>query len=484
MFRWSAVIAAFTFILGIALGWVLAKFPLHSHPLETSKSTLAQEILLPPEVTLGGEEFRWLAVGGGSLPEFNQVSIQQNLQRWSELYRHQPGQVLASSGGNTRAVQVLPSIPSYRGLRGLLGDVLLPKPGRDTVYQPVAFSEAPAATRAHLLTALRRSLSADGPALTLLLTGHGEEGATRKETTFGLWLADQITVEDLSGFVDDLKTNRPLRTVVTSCYSGGFADITFVGGDHQKGPAEPLRCGLFATRHDRVASGCDPNPDRSVQQGYSKYLFEALGGPIELTDFDADGRVSLLEAHTAVRLRSPAADLPTTTSERWLEVVAPSEGPEVDIALPVEDALIEALRRRGAHRVNRKVIQAEIEASDEALERAQIDVDRTWRDLAGPVLARWPELDDPWHPNFPAALESAEAALRGLGSLPVSRAYGDALTRQAEALNLRYAAQARLAPLDRLEQAQRTRRLARRLAAMGGSKWRRFRQLRACESSP
>jgi hypothetical protein len=111
-------------------------------------------------------------------------------------------------------------------------------------------------------------------------------------------------------------------------------------------------------------------------------------------------------------------------------------------------------------------------------------VDRTWRDLAGPVLARWPELDDPWHPNFPAALESAEAALRGLGSLPVSRAYGDALTRQAEALNLRYAAQARLAPLDRLEQAQRTRRLARRLAAMGGSKWRRFRQLRACESSP
>ena len=107
--------------------------------------------------------------------EFNQVSIQQNLQRWSELYRHQPGQVLASSGGNTRAVQVLPSIPSYRGLRGLLGDVLLPKPGRDTVYQPVAFPEAPAATRAHLLTALRRSLSADGPSLTLLLTGHGEE---------------------------------------------------------------------------------------------------------------------------------------------------------------------------------------------------------------------------------------------------------------------------------------------------------------------
>ena len=269
---------------------------------------------------------------------------------------------------------------------------------------------------------------------------------------------------------------------MTSCYSGGFADIMFVGGDHQKAPAEPLRCGLFATRHDRVASGCDPNPDRSVQQGYSKYLLEALAGSIDSTDFDADGRVSLLEAHTAVRLRSPAADLPTTTSERWLEVVAPSEGPEVDIALPVEDALIEALRRRGAHRVNRKVIQAEIEAADEALERAQIDVDRTWRDLAGPVLAM-AELDDPWHPNFSNCWNQPRP-LRGLGSLPVSRAYGDALTRQAEALNLRYAAQARLAPLDRLEQAQRTRRLARRLAAMGGSKWRRFRQLRACESSP
>ena len=438
----------------------------------------------PPVTDLGGNHLRWLAVGGGSLPELNQVSIQQNLQRWSEIYGDQPGQVLASSGGKTRTIQVLSAQVQNRGLTGLLGDLLLPKAGRETHYQPVAFENAPAATRAHMLTALRRSLMGKGPLFTLLLTGHGDVGETRKETTFGLWLADRITVEELSGFVDDLDQPRPLRAVVTSCYSGGFADLIFRGGDFERGPAPNLRCGLFATRHDRVASGCDPNPDRSVQQGYSKYLLQALAEPVHLNDFDADGRVSLLEAHTAVRLRSEAADVPTTSSERWLETVAPASGREVDAPLPEEDALITRLRARGVHKMKRQPIEAEIEALSKTLESVQQDVDRTWRELASPILAHWPELDDPWHPDFPAALVSARRALEGLVALEVTRAYSDALGRQAEVLDRRYAAEARLAPLERLEQAQRTRRRARRLAAVGGADWRRFQDLRRCESSP
>ncbi|MBM65342.1 MAG: hypothetical protein CMH55_03805 [Myxococcales bacterium] len=483
---WGRISLLVVMALAVGLG---AGFMLSSLVMETTLSGTpirSQPLAKGPAVTepLGDRGLRWLAVGGGALPELNQVSIQQNLQRWAEIHGEQRGQILASSGSGTRTVQVLSRARPHRGTRALLGDLLMPKAGRDTTYEPVGFARVHGATRPNLLGALRRSLEGEGPPFTLLLTGHGEMGASRKEASFGLWLSDGIKVEALAAYLDDLNRPRTLRAVVTSCYSGGFAELIFRGANSKAGPSEQIRCGLFATRHDRVASGCDPNPDRSVQQGYGKYLLAALSDARAAADFNQDGRGSLLEAHTAVRLHSPAADLPTTTSERWLEVVAPAEGPEVDVELPEEEGLIAALEAKGAQRVSRQRLEGVIEALGKELEAVQIDLDQTWRELASPILARWPELDDPWHPGFARAFAAAEAALDGIVSLELTRAYGEALRQQADVLDRRYAAQAELAPLDRLEQARSTRARARRLAAVGGADWRRFQQIRACEASP
>ena len=83
-----------------------------------------------------------------------------------------------------------------------------------------------------------------------------------------------------------------------------------------------------------------------------------------------------------------------------------------------------------------------------------------------------------------AALSSAQATLVGLDTLELTSAYGEALRLQADVLDRRYAAQARLAPLERWEQARATRRRARRLAALGGPRWEYFKRLRSCEASP
>jgi hypothetical protein len=44
------------------------------------------------------------------------------------------------------------------------------------------------------------------------------------------------------------------------------------------------------------------------------------GTPLpELADFDHDGTFGLLDAHTWARIEANSFDVPTTTSERWLE---------------------------------------------------------------------------------------------------------------------------------------------------------------------
>src|SRR4029453_14151341 len=89
------------------------------------------------------------------------------------------------------------------------------------------------------------------------------------------------------------------------------------------GAAPGNRCGFFASTWDRPANGCDPDPERGRQEGYSLHFLEAprgqdrAGAPVAGLDLDGDGKVSLLEAHTRARIASRSLDVPPPTSERW-----------------------------------------------------------------------------------------------------------------------------------------------------------------------
>jgi hypothetical protein len=124
---------------------------------------------------------------------------------------------------------------------------------------------------------------------------------------------------------------RPVRVVLTSCFSGGFAELAFAGADAGKRELAAGRCGLFAATAEREASGCDPNPDRAAQEGYGLHFLQALqgrdrAGAVAAIDLDGDGKVSLLEAHARARIASAGIDVPTSTSERWLRATPGAAG--------------------------------------------------------------------------------------------------------------------------------------------------------------
>src|SRR5690606_16956277 len=229
-----------------------------------------------------------------------------------------------------------------------------PRAGRDARYRESAVpADGPASARA-ILDALEAAMDDGDDALTVVLVGHGEGGETPRDSHFLTWGPGELWVEDVAAVLDEAAGHRPVRFVVTSCYSGGFAELAFESADPEKGAAAD-RCGFFATSWDRAASGCDPNPERGAQEGYGIHFFHALRGedragrplPMSELDLDGDGAISLLEAHTRARIASGSLDVPITTSERYLRATAGGRFTGDGRGAPVEEvAVVERLSAR------------------------------------------------------------------------------------------------------------------------------------------
>jgi hypothetical protein len=302
-------------------------------------------------------------------------------------------------------------------------------------------------------------------------------------------------VADLAARLD--QSPRPVRLVVTTCFAGGFADVVFRGADEALGASAGERCGLFAAPWDLEATGCDPNPDRAAHDGYGLHVLEALRGrdrtgatlPLATLDLDGDGRISLLEAHTRARIASTSADVPTTTAERWLRHAAPSHGPEIAVALPEEDAVIAALGERldlrgreAAAALELQRIEDGLQAVLHGLDDAQRSEDAAFRLAAADLLARWPLLDDPWHPDHARVLARDHGAIEEHLARSSSHADWLAARDDVDRLTARsWDLRQRAAPYERLARALESRRLAARLRARGGEGWAVFERILACE---
>jgi len=116
------------------------------------------------------------------------------------------------------------------------------------------------------------------------------------------------------------------------------------------------------------------------------------------------------------------------------------------------------------------------------IDQASADEDAAYRRTAAELLARWPVLDDPWHPEFAAMLASERGAIAA--ALAGSAAYAEyqaarvvvegAQAEQAVLL-------ARGALLERLVRAVETRTLAQLSARRGGADWAGYVALVECE---
>ncbi|PCC71653.1 hypothetical protein SAMN02745121_01196 [Nannocystis exedens] len=439
------------------------------------------------------EPLRWLAIGGGATPEFNQVSIEQDLLLAQEVFGA-GGALLFAGGPGSHGVQVEDAEPRGDPLLAALADLFAPRGGRAATYRPTQSSPIAAATRDNAIAAVKQAVAQPGSLLRLYLAGHGERGDPPNQGGLGLWGQTSLRVADLAEVLD--AAARPVQVVATSCFSGAFADLVFARGEQAAGPAPTIRCGLFAATAEREASGCDPNPDRAAQEGYALHFLNALRGrdrggeplPATQLDLDGDGTISPLEAHARARIAGQGIDVPTTTSERWLYAAAPTRGKSRPPALPEEDAVIAALSaalgltREGEVAAALEHVLADTSAAYERLDAASGRADEAYRATAAELLARFPVLDDPWHPDFAATLTRHRAEIEAL--LDTSAAYAgfraageESAAAQAEVAELL----ARSARLERLLRALRVRILAGRLKGRGGPAWARYEALLACE---
>lgn len=439
------------------------------------------------------EPLRWLAIGGGATPEFNQVSIEQDLLLAQEVFGT-GGALLFAGGPGSHGVQVEDAEARGDPLLATLAELFAPRGGRAATYRPIQSSPIAAATRGNALAAVEQAVAQPGPLLRLYLAGHGERGEPPREGGLSLWGQTSLRVGELAEVLD--AAARPVQVVATSCFSGAFADLVFARAEQAAGPAPTIRCGLFAATAEREASGCDPNPDRAAQEGYALHFLNALRGrdrggeplPLAQLDLDGDGTISPLEAHARARIAGLGIDVPTTTSERWLYAAAPTRGKPRPAALPEEDAVIAGLSAalglagEGEVAVALEHVLKDTSSAYERQGAASGREDEAYRAAAAELLARFPVLDDPWHPDFAPTLAAhrpqIEALLAESASYAAFRAAQDEVgAAQAEVAELL----ARSARLERLLRAFRVRALAGRLKARGGPAWTRYEALLGCE---
>ena len=439
---------------------------------------------------------RWIAAASGAIPELNQVSLEQDIALAAEVLGP-GGRVLFGAGPGTATVQVLAPGREPDPVVQALGDLFAPRGGRDLRYRATTLNTAEPATADGVVQALDHALAGGPEPLLLYLGGHGNLGTEPRFNSVSLWEQSELAVVDLAERLD--RSPRPVRVVATTCFSGGFGELVFRGADAQLGATATTRCGLFSAPWDLEATGCDPNPDRAAQEGYGLHFLNALRGqdreghpqPIEAFDFDGDRHISLLEAHTRVRIASPSADVPTTTAERWLRHAAPSQGPSLEVSLPEEDAVIAALAKK-LHLVGNEAqayvelqrLGDDLEAVTRRLDDAQRDEDYAYRRAAADLLARWPVLDDPWHPEQPHVItEHHDAIAEHLDNSPSYRSYLEVRSEVDHLGQRLWDLRRQSAPYERLTRALDNRQLAGRLRAEGGPAWSTFERILACERS-
>lgn len=497
--RWSISVAT-------ALASVLAGLALSGHEgaegaaPQVAASTDAHTIQdkatgavpVPENATL-----QWLVIGGGATPSTNQFGIEADVADVQRTFAG-PGGTLFSGGARALSVQVREPNPMGDPLRRRLGRFFAPRQGRNSRYRRTRLPGARIATRATVLQTISAQLrqAGDGPLL-VWTAGHGDIGSAPSANGVLLWAGGRLTPVDVADLLAGEGLARTLTLIMTTCYSGGFAEMVFANADARAGPARVLSCGLFASPWDLESSGCDADPERRHHQGYARHFLPALHGlardgeplPRAEIDFDGDGRISLFEAHARVRMASQSADVPTSTSERWLRHAAPKEGPATPLTIPEEDAVISHLAARlrvPAGDLTRPGELARREAAQEQarqeLERVQVDEDAAWHELAAELLGRWPTLDDPWHPDFDDTLRRHRQAIGDhLDGSPLMRRYETASAVTDAAGRLLDQERIGAALAERLERAVDNRLLAGRLKAKGGAAWLRWRALLRCE---
>lgn len=396
-----------------------------------------------------------LTIGGGYAPSGNQVSLEKNVQFFTDVLQrthsgdYQHTIFFADGHDPARDVQYLTPHTDSAEAEELLALVFHE---HDHFFERYRNHQLPreseAATGRNIsawFAEVGSQIGADDRLL-IYVTAHGGKSRDERDpynTVLHLWSKDDLTMRELSGKLNELPPEVPVVIVMVQCYSGGFSRLLFNGGDPQRGMVSRSICGFFATTHDRVAAGCTPQINEADYHEYSSGFWAAISGrtrtgkPLERPDYNNDGKTSFAEAHAYVVIHSDTIDRPVKTSDTFLRVFSelqPDELPLVSnesegqttTARPVAPLTVgtpidELLAAAGP--ADRAVIQGlserlNLDGTDRAIAAGRLDeaIDdqrdslrrqrrrqerqANWlrERIEGDVLRQWPELAGDWNP--------------------------------------------------------------------------------------
>jgi hypothetical protein len=445
-----------------------------------------------PTATETAGPYRWLAIGGGPAPENTEVSLEQDIDLVRKTLPGK-GAVLFAGGSNSLSVRELDPDAKGDALLVALGDLFHPRSGRRSHYRrPVILAER--ATLENVEERLDGALSSGTGPLLVYVAAHGDQGEHPRDNLVALWGNRTLTVAHLTEIAE--RHSRPLRLVMTSCFSGGFAEVSFEHADEGSGPSKVLRCGVFAGPWDRQTSGCDANPDRRAQESYGLHFVHALGktdrsgAPLTAaqSDFDGDGVVGLLDAHTRARISAVSLDVPTTTSERFLRKSEHGSA-AIDPRLLPEDAAVVSQLGAALALTSEAAVTARWNELDETLaglEKTMDDHDDALAAadaaLGARLLEQWPVIDDPYHPAFgPTLAQNRKAITDVLEASKEADARNRAQSADDETENRHAELEVQEARVLRLKRAYETLHKVAALAHRGGRDYDRYRALLSCE---
>lgn len=290
------------------------------HPLRILLMGLA--LLARPAAAV---DYAWL-IGGGPDLENSQAQIEQNVIWARDIIRGLPGErqlrVYFTDGNHpNKDVKEWQPPPETPAVLQPLARIFNSYWSNGESYRNHRLGEVTGSTEAGLL---RRELSEafeallPGDRVLLVFSGHGNYDAhDTRRNSIALWDNTELTVADMADLLSRVPKEVPVRFVFTQCYSGAFAHLV---------DAQTNRCGFMAEAEDREAEGCSASVEMGDYRDYSTFFFAALAGktrqgrPLdEDPDRNADGHISLREAHLYALLTSHSTDLPRSTSEVYLE---------------------------------------------------------------------------------------------------------------------------------------------------------------------
>lgn len=303
-------------------------------------------VLLLLEATFGSPPpVRALLVGGGPDPDHNQVAIESNVRYVYHLLPRIAQTRILFTDGNLHSVNVL-----YDDAQG-----------NDHYRAPhLPFINGPSRLGAFDKEFLLLTAHATGPLL-LYFTGHGGPGGNNYDNNeYDLWGDDMLTVHHLAAKIDSLPSHMPVVLIMVECYSGGFGNVLFQGGDPQGALVNQDVCGFFASVPSREAAGCTAEVNQADYHDFTSYFFAALSGhdrsgrSVTGADYNHDGRVGMDEAFAYALIHDISIDTPTCTSDVFLRrfvpisddtVFATSYADTLRWATPAQQAVLEALSR-------------------------------------------------------------------------------------------------------------------------------------------